>query len=583
MFQLSFKKINPIILMVFVISSCSSSSIEQKIKLKSKLNGFENSKKITSIDISNVSENRKSKTKDGLKQKETIEDYKKVFVIELPQNLNNETDKDNIIIFNDLNIEEDSVFSSVEEIDKTNKIQNLNNETGEDSIAIFNNLNIVEDFVSVEQTDQTNKIQNLNIETAKDSIAPHRDLGIEEEISIFGSVEEIDKTNQETVLAALKMLKEKRNVFKKENNKNNTLKTIQKNKEEVWSNKGEFSKNVKIKIALLLPLTGKNKIIGQEILKGIELSMFNSPTEGLEVIVFDTQKNYLKTLQQIKKMKVNLILGPVFSSELSKAKKTINFQSTPILSFSNNSRLKDKNIWILGEFPDEEAKHIIRFGITTGIKNVAILGTDNQFGRILSDAAEEELSQIGGALNITLFDSDIINNRNKLREKIKIFSGWTRNNNNKSKLPKAKYDAIFLAGNENFILKVMPLLAYYDFGSDRTMILGTSQMNRTKIVNEPSLGGAFFSSNQEQLKEIFVTKWRDVWGGNPSRMAGLGFDVIKASSNYIDKETFLEYFTNKEGHDWVTGKAWFTNDGGNRRNLKVNRIIDNKITTVFVN
>ena len=105
MFQLSFKKINPIILMVFVISSCSSSSIEQKIKLKSKLNGFENSKKITSIDISNVSENRKSKTKDGLKQKETIEDYKKVFVIELPQNLNNETDKDNIIIFNDLNIE----------------------------------------------------------------------------------------------------------------------------------------------------------------------------------------------------------------------------------------------------------------------------------------------------------------------------------------------------------------------------------------------------------------------------------------------------------------------------------------------
>ena len=121
--------------------------------------------------------------------------------------------------------------------------------------------------------------------------------------------------------------------------------------------------------------------------------------------------------------------------------------------------------------------------ISTGIKKVSILGTKTEYGKLLSSLAQKELQSIGGVINTTLLSLEEIEDLNKLRNKIKNFSGWKKTNDEKTVLPEPKYDAIFFAGNERFVLRAAPLLAYYDFGPDRLMFLGTSKIS-TKLLFE---------------------------------------------------------------------------------------------------
>ena len=324
------------------------------------------------------------------------------------------------------------------------------------------------------------------------------------------------------------------------------------------------------KIALLLPLKGRNKNLGNNVLRGIEMALFSSKIKNFQVHIFDTSQDIEKTIQKMG-VDFDLILGPLFSYELRIAKRYFEKYDTPIVSFSNDSRQKDDNIWLLGQLPENEIKRIVRFGISTGLRKIAILSEENEYGRVLSTIANKELERTdSSAVTIFLKKSDL-NNINDLRNTIKNFSGWKKTNEDSLLLPKPKYDGILLLGNPSFILKVAPLLSYYDIGPDRIMLMSTSMAIKKSIAKEPSLEGSFISSTDIMLKESFDNKWKEVWGGDAPNLAALGFDAGYLVSKTFDKN-IIDYVTNKNGHDLVTGKTWFKKKGLNIRELLVYRV-----------
>ena len=75
----------------------------------------------------------------------------------------------------------------------------------------------------------------------------------------------------------------------------------------------------KIKIGMLVPMTGDNREIGQLIIKAVRLAILDIDTNKLEIYPKDTNSNpeqTLKSAMELKEMGINIVIGPVFFDNL---------------------------------------------------------------------------------------------------------------------------------------------------------------------------------------------------------------------------------------------------------------------------
>ena len=71
----------------------------------------------------------------------------------------------------------------------------------------------------------------------------------------------------------------------------------------------------KIKIGILVPLTGDNKDLGEQIIKSTRIALKDLNVENLEIYLKDTNSDPNKTLKsalQLKEIGVKIVIGPVF-------------------------------------------------------------------------------------------------------------------------------------------------------------------------------------------------------------------------------------------------------------------------------
>jgi ABC-type branched-subunit amino acid transport system substrate-binding protein len=77
--------------------------------------------------------------------------------------------------------------------------------------------------------------------------------------------------------------------------------------------------NDKIKIGLLVPLTGENSELGQSIIKSTRLAINTINNISIEIIPKDTQSNpevTLKVAKELANAGIKIVIGPVFNKSL---------------------------------------------------------------------------------------------------------------------------------------------------------------------------------------------------------------------------------------------------------------------------
>ena len=75
----------------------------------------------------------------------------------------------------------------------------------------------------------------------------------------------------------------------------------------------------KIKIGLLVPMTGENKEIGIQIIKSVRIALKDINSNNIEIYPKDTNSNPTKTISsanELKKLGVKIVIGPVFYNSL---------------------------------------------------------------------------------------------------------------------------------------------------------------------------------------------------------------------------------------------------------------------------
>ena len=81
----------------------------------------------------------------------------------------------------------------------------------------------------------------------------------------------------------------------------------------------------KIKIGLLVPITGDNKDLGQLIIKSTRMALNDIKSNKIEIYPKDTNSSPNKTLQsalQLKEMGIKIAIGPIFYQKESRINRT---------------------------------------------------------------------------------------------------------------------------------------------------------------------------------------------------------------------------------------------------------------------
>ena len=159
----------------------------------------------------------------------------------------------------------------------------------------------------------------------------------------------------------------------------------------------------KIRIGLLVPLTGKNSEIGQSIVKSTRLAINKINNLSIEIIPKDTESNpeiTLKVAKELANSGVKIVIGPVFNESLvylDELKEII------FLALTNKNNNFSKNIINAGINATSQLNAIDKFIKLNKIEKTIFLTPDVSFKNEIKEAISNSKIKV---LENYIYDTD---------------------------------------------------------------------------------------------------------------------------------------------------------------------------------
>ena len=300
----------------------------------------------------------------------------------------------------------------------------------------------------------------------------------------------------------------------------------------------------KIKIGLLVPLTGKNSEIGQSIIKSTLLAINRINNLSIEIIPRDTQSNPAGTLsaaKELAKLGIKIIIGPVFNKNL------IYLDELPkitFLSLTNKNDNFSKNIINAGINATSQLIAIKKFIKLNEIKKTIFLTPDANYRNEIEKAISNS--------KINIMENYIYNtNPTKLTQQIEKITRYkirkqnledeiirleNSNQNNKERLIErlkkrdtlgsVKFDSIIIADFDESLKSVTTSLLYTDISPKKKYFITLNQWFDESLLQEASSQPLYFPSVNKKNYEEFSSEYFEKFNQYPNQLSFLSFDLV---------------------------------------------------------
>ena len=410
----------------------------------------------------------------------------------------------------------------------------------------------------------------------------------EEEIKYIESQsEDSNKDGKYIKYEDIKEKKQKRNPF------NFFSVTNKKKKKEKTIKKKTFFKNKvdpdKLKIGVLLPLTGKYSYIGQSLLDTMQMVIYENKNIDSELIIKDTKANpslAKKATKELVEQNVDVILGPFFSSSLNKSLKIAKYKNVPLISFSSDRKEKEEGVYLMGFEPEQQIIDITEYTIKKNYKRFAALLPNSKYGKRVLNTYRKVLNKNKLLLNkIELYElgsNDIEKNIQKLvgLDKNPQLEKDEETGENPIEDFDPGFDVLLLLETGNRLKETSALLTYYGVDFQKVKLIGTGEWYIDNIGSEPGLIGAWFVAPNPKLWQNFKKKFYKFYNYEPIRLSSLAHDSLTSVFSIINKnDKFYELnymdFQNSYGFTGIDGDFKFLSDGTVERKLSILEIKQN--------
>jgi len=300
----------------------------------------------------------------------------------------------------------------------------------------------------------------------------------------------------------------------------------------------------KIKIGLLVPLTGENSEIGQSIIKAIRLAINQINNLSIEIIPKDTASSPEVTLRSAKELGalgVEIIIGPVFNENLIYLDE---LSELIFLSLTNKNINKSKNIINAGINASSQLNAIKRFIELKKIKKTIFLTPNVDYKYEIEQAISH--SKIKIIKNYT-YNTDptkltaqieIITEYKKrkqnLRDEVKRLEESDEINKEKlitalkknDTLGRVKFDSVIIADFDEGLKAVTTSLLYTDILPEEKYLITLNQWFDESLLEEVSSQPLYFPSINKKNYENFSSEYFEKYNQYPNQLSFLSFDLI---------------------------------------------------------
>lgn len=348
------------------------------------------------------------------------------------------------------------------------------------------------------------------------------------------------------------------------------------------------------RIGVFVPRTGARAIYGNQVADGIEMALFQINNPMLDIIYFDTNPDKLPAAiaQSALQAEIDIAIGPLFSDRAKAIGPYFMPHDIPVLSLSNNHEIARNGLWVLGFLPEQQIDGVLAESILKDYDEIAILSDQSAYGAVITKHVTKRLKDFGlRPSSVSRVDGTVGADDAKLVEQLKAFARYKPLEDDElvDDIP-PPYDSVIIAGGADFVLKVAPLLSYYDLGPDRVNFLGTDLWANAGLLGEPSLQGAYIATIRPDLRDVFGARYDGLYQARGTSSEGsflsqLGFDAfavaassVSSSSLPLDNATsglqsaVVSHLVKEQGFKGYTGAFRLLANGLNQRDFSLYQV-----------
>jgi len=300
----------------------------------------------------------------------------------------------------------------------------------------------------------------------------------------------------------------------------------------------------KIRIGLLVPLTGKNSEIGQSIVKSTRLAINKINNLSIEIIPKDTESNpeiTLKVAKELANSGVKIVIGPVFNESLvylDELKEII------FLALTNKNNNFSKNIINSGINATSQLNAIKKFIELNELKKTIFLTPNVHFIDEIKIAISNSKIKI---MKNYIYDTD----PTKLTQQIEKITNYEKRKQNledeitrleksdqnnkellierlkkKDTLGSVKFDSLVISDFDESLKSVTTSLLYTDVSPKDKYFITLNQWFDESLLKETSSQPLYFPSANKNNYDNFRSEYFEKYNQYPNQLSFLSYDLV---------------------------------------------------------
>ena len=305
-----------------------------------------------------------------------------------------------------------------------------------------------------------------------------------------------------------------------------------------------YSQENKIKIGLLIPLTGDNSKLGKQILNSTRLAIKDINSNQIEIYPKDTNSDPNKALQsaiKLEQMGINIVIGPVFYENIIYLDEVKNIT---FLSLTNKTLQVPKNVVSAGINSTSQLNTIKKFIELNEIKKTIFLipnlNYDLEIKNGIKDSKIKTHKEYFYDIEPTKLTKQIEKITNYEIRKQNLYDEITRleksdDINKEKKIENLKkrytmgnldFDSIIIADFKESLKSVVTSLLYTDVSPKEKYFITFNQWFDESLLSETISQPIYYPSiNKENLID-FELKFQKQFSQIPNHLSLLSYDLV---------------------------------------------------------
>lgn len=330
-----------------------------------------------------------------------------------------------------------------------------------------------------------------------------------------------------------------------------------------------------VKVALLMPMSGRNAELGQAMLKAAQLALFDVGSATFELMPIDTQstpQGAADAARRAAAARSDLILGPIFADDVRAAKPVAAGANIPMIAFTTDWKLAGNDTYVMGFLPFAQVSRVAQYAQSRGLSRFAVYAPQTEYCDVVIGTLQRSGAPV---IRIGRYAAG----ETALQNLVQDFARQSGVTPADPEIPGSTpygtpdFGTLMLPVGGESLRTLVSLFDLAGINNSNTRFIGTGLWDDESLSRNPALYGGWFAAPDPALRRDFERRYLDSYGSAPPRLATLAYDatalaaVLSRTAN--GKPYSRARLTNPRGFAGIDGVFRLRPDGLNDRGLAI--------------